>query len=123
RHSVHDPHRQDGGQVFGGPVGLGRFGGFGDQGAGLSIAAQFAAGLDQVSGDAGQQAFGGGAVHQQGFGRATDRDAAHLGVDDDATGDVEIGGGVQIGVAQAFEVAEHRGLGFGLNAGDQALAA
>ena len=122
-HSVHDPHRQDGGQVFGGPVGLIRFGRLGDQAAGLGVAAQFAAGLDEVGGDGGQQALGGGAVHQQGLGGAADRDAAHLGVDDDAAGDVEVGGGVQIGVAQALEVAQHGRFRLGLNAGDQALAA
>jgi len=62
-------------------------------------------------------------VDQQGLGRAADRHPPQLGVDDDVDGLLGIGGGVDEDVVQAFEVAQHRGAGLGLDAGDQALAA
>ena len=37
-----------------------------------------------------QQAFGRRAIHQQGLGRAANRDAAHLGVQDDGAGGLQI---------------------------------
>jgi hypothetical protein len=48
------------------------------------------------------------AVDQQRLGRAADAGAAHLGVDDDLHGHVEIGGSVDIDVADAFEMREDR---------------
>ena len=120
---VYDADGEDRGQIFGGPVGLGRGRHGGNQGAGRFVAAQFATGGDQVGGDGGQQAQGRRPVHQQGLGRAADRDAAHLGVQNDGAGGLQIGGLVQIGVVQAFQMAEHGRSRLGLDASDQALAA
>ena len=73
--------------------------------AGLGVATQFASGVDEISGDGGQQALRRRAIDQQGLGRAADGNAAHLGVQGHAAGDVEVCGGVQIGVTQALKVA------------------
>jgi hypothetical protein len=95
---IDDPHRQDGRQIFGGPVGLRRRGHGGGQGASLGVAAQFASGGDQVGGDWRQQTFRRRPIHQQGLGRAADRHPPHLGVHHHGARDLQIGGFVQIGV-------------------------
>ena len=67
--------------------------------------------------------LGEGPVDQQRLGRAADAGAAHLGVDDDRRGHVEVGGRVDIDVADAFEMGEDRHPRLGLHARDEALAA
>ena len=64
-----------------------------------------------------------GAIDQQGLGGAADAGAAHLGVQHDRLGHLEIGGVIDIDVVDAFEMREHRHARFGLDARDQALAA
>ena len=56
----------------------------------------------------GQELVGDVLVHEQGLGRVADARPLHLGVDDDALGHGEIGGGVDIDVAVAVPV-EHVG--------------
>ena len=62
-------------------------------------------------------------VDQQRLGRAADAGAPHLGVDDDLLRHLEIGGAVDVDVAHAFEMREHRHARLRLHARDQALAA
>jgi len=76
------------------------------------------AGVPQVGGDGGRQAFGRRPIDQQGLGRAADGDAPHLGVQHHGAGDLQIGPRMQIGVVQPFQVAEHRRLRLGLDTGD-----
>ena len=79
---------------------------------------------DQGVGDRREKLFGGGLVDQQGFGRAAGpTHPPQLGVDDDVDGLLHVGGRVDEDVVETFQVAQHRGAGFGLDAGDQALAA
>ena len=66
---------------------------------------------------------GDGAVDEQRLGGAAHADAAHLGVDGDPLRHVEIGGGMNIDVADALEMGEHRHARLHLDAADQALAA
>ncbi len=63
------------------------------------------------------------AVDQQALGRAAHAGAPHLGVEHQRDRDVEIGAAIDVGVADAFEMREHRHAGLGLHAGDEALAA
>ena len=63
------------------------------------------------------------AVDQERLGGAANAGAAHLGVDRDVNRHVEVGGPVDIDVADAFQVAEHRNTRIALDPGDQALAA
>ena len=64
-----------------------------------------------------------GAIDQQRLGRAADAGAPHLGVEHDRLRHVERGGLVDIDVADAFEMREHRHARLRLHARDQALAA
>ena len=70
-----------------------------------------------------QNVVGAGAVDEQRLGRAAHAGAPHLGVEHDALGHVERSRLVDIDVADAFEVREHRHARFRLHARDQALAA
>ena len=49
-----------------------------------------------------------GAVDEQGFGRTADAGAPHLGVEHDAPGFVHVGGTIDVGVAQPFEMGDNR---------------
>ena len=62
-------------------------------------------------------------VDQQRLHRAADAGAAHLGVERDRARLRRIGGGVDVGVADAVEMGEHRHARIGLDARDEALAA
>ena len=64
-----------------------------------------------------------GAIDQQRLGRAADAGAAHLGVEHDRLRHLEIGGAIDIDMADAFEMREHRHARFVLHARDKALAA
>ena len=85
------------------------------------IAAQFAAAIDQACDNAGR--FGKLRVEQQRFHRAADTGAAHLGIERDHARHRRIGGGMNIGVADAVEMGEHRHPRIGLHPRHQALAA
>ena len=62
-------------------------------------------------------------VDQQGFGGAANAGAPHLGVEGHRDRHVELGGLVDEGVAEAFEMGEYRYAGFILHACDEGLAA
>ena len=64
-----------------------------------------------------------GAVDEQRLHRAADARAAHLGVDDDLLRHGEVGGFVDIDVAEAFEMGEDRHARLVLHAGDEAFPA
>ena len=64
-----------------------------------------------------------GPVHQQRLGRAADAGAAQLGVQHDRARHGEVGVAVDIDVAVAFEVPDHRHARFLLHPRHQALAA
>ena len=63
------------------------------------------------------------AIDQQRLGGAAHAGAPHLGVDHDPLGHVEVGAAVDVGVADALQVREHRHARFLLHARHQALAA
>ena len=63
------------------------------------------------------------AIDQQRLGRAADAGAPQLGVQHDGLGHVERGRLVDVDVADAFEMREHRHARLALHARDQALAA
>src|ERR1700688_4767771 len=65
----------------------------------------------------------GGAIDQQGLGRAAHAGAPHFGVEHKLLGHGERGRLVYIDVADAFQVREYRHARVGLHAGDQALTA
>ena len=92
-------------------------------GARAFVAAQFAAGGFERIGEARKQGGRDRGVDQHRFGRTADADAAQLGVEDDGLGLGGIRLGVDVGVAQAFEVADDGDARFLLHAGDEALAA
>ena len=87
------------------------------------VAAHFAAGVEQHGDQRLEMRRRHGAIDQQRLGRAADAGAPHLGVEHDGLGHVERGGLVDIDMADAFEMREHRHARFGLHARDQALAA
>ena len=62
-------------------------------------------------------------IDEQGFGRAADPGAAQLGVKHDGDRDVEIRATIDVGMADAFQVGEHRHAGLGLHALHQGFAA
>ena len=66
---------------------------------------------------------GGRAIDQQRLGRAAHAGAPQLGVEHDGFCHVELGRLVDVDVADAFEMREHRHARLGLHARDQALAA
>ncbi|MNN24578.1 hypothetical protein D3C81_1380160 [compost metagenome] len=70
-----------------------------------------------------QHAGGDALVHQQGFHGVARRVAMGLGVVGDANGLVEVGGDVDVDVADAVQVLDHRHAGVTADALDQALAA
>ena len=75
------------------------------------VAAQLAAGRQQIGEDAGSWAAATRAIDQQGLGRAADAGAPHLGVEHDRARLGGIGGAVDIGVAEPFEMGEDRECG------------
>ncbi len=68
-------------------------------------------------------AFGRGAIDQQRLGGAAHAGAAHLGVDDERFCHRQVRAAIDVGVADAFQVREHRHARFVLHARDEALAA
>ncbi len=77
-------------------------------GAGRVVAAHLAAGVDQHGDQRLQVASREPAVDEQRLGRAADAGAAHLGVQHDLFCHREVGGRVDVDVADAFQMREHR---------------
>ena len=119
RHPVDDPHREDGVEVFGAPIRLRRRDRRGLDRQGFRVAAQFAAGGAQVGEDRRQDRGGDRTVDQQGLGRAADRHPPHLGVEHDGARLRGVGGAVDIGVAQPFEMGDDRDAALALHPLDQ----
>ena len=87
------------------------------------IAANLAAGVEQHGHQRLEELCGAGAIDQQSLGRAAYAGAAHLGIEHDRFGHAELGLAVDIDMADAFEVSEHRHARLGLHPADQILAA
>ena len=83
------------------------------------VAADGAAAGDQRAEHRRQQALGGVAVDQQRLGGAADAGAAQLGVDRDRLRHGGVGGCVQVGVAVALEMGQHRDAALGHHPLDQ----
>ena len=66
---------------------------------------------------------GAGAIDQQGLGSAADAGAAHLGVERDGARHAHVRVAIDVHVAVALEMADHRHARFLLHALDQTLAA
>ncbi len=121
--AVHHLGGNDGVEIFGRPVLLAR--GLRARVGGLhgGIAAHLAARIDQHGDERLEVRRRGGAIDQQCLGRAAYAGAPHLGVEHDRLRHVERRGLVDIDVADAFEMREHRHARFRLHARDQILAA
>ena len=89
----------------------------------LGAAADFAARRVERVEDRHEMRRRGGAVDQQRLGRAADAGAPHLGVDGEPHRHVEVGRAVDVEMADAFEMREHRHARLLLHPRDQALAA
>ena len=113
---------KDGRKVFRAPIFLGRGLHARDDRAGTRIAAQLAAGVDKRGRNPGEQCVGHGGINQQRFERAADAGAAHLGIDHEVDSLLRIGRPINIHVAEALEVADHRHAGVLLHTLDQAAA-
>jgi len=100
----HHGDAQDEVQVLGVPVRVG--GGFqvGDEGAARRVAAELAAARAERGGDPGQELRRDRLVHEQVLDRVAHARPLHLRVQTDALRHGEIGGGVDVEVADAFEV-------------------
>ncbi|MNY09994.1 hypothetical protein D3C86_1429450 [compost metagenome] len=85
--------------------------------------AHFAASFDQGFDERLEMRGNGSGIHQQCLSRAANAGASHLGVDDDTFCHVEIGGFVDIDVADAFQMRKDRHAGFRLHPSHEALAA
>jgi hypothetical protein len=105
------------------PVGRGGRDGCFGHGRNCFVGAYLATLFTQGSNDGGGMGFHDVAMDQQAFGGPAHAGAAHLGVDDDAHSHVEVSGLVDIDVADAFKMREHRHARFGLDAAHQRLAA
>ena len=95
----------------------------GDDPAGYFAAAQFYAALAEDAGDSRQKFAGDLIVDQEALRRVAHARPLTLGVDDDALGHRQVGGGVHVDVAVALVVLEHRHGRLGGDAADQPLAA
>ena len=94
-----------------------------DQRAGGGTAAQLHALVEVDLADRRQERLGHHLVHQQGFHGVAGAVALGLGVVADRQCLFQIGIDIDVGVAVAVEVLDHRNACFGTDAGDQALAA
>ncbi len=94
----------------------------GSSGAGVGIAANFAARLGEVVEDR-RQLRDGAAIDQESLGRAADAGAPHLGVEHDLPRLGRIGVAVDIGVAVAVQMGDDGDAALVLHPLDQALAA
>ncbi|MND53378.1 hypothetical protein D3C80_444140 [compost metagenome] len=121
---VDDADREDRRVVLGAPVFLGRFQHvIAQQRASGGVATQLHALVAIDGGQRRQHTLGNGGVHQQGFHGVAGRVTLGLGVVGHANGLVQVGGDVDVDVADAVQVLDHRHLGLAADALDQALAA
>ncbi len=100
--------RDDRRQVLGAPVLVGGGQRLGIALLHLAVAAHLAAELVQPGQHRHQMRVERGAIDQQGFGGAADADAAHLGVGHDVARHGDVGVAIDIDVADAVIVAQHR---------------
>ena len=94
-----------------------------DDAAGELVTAHLDIVVVEDAGHGRQKVEGDGAVHEQRFSGVTGRVALGLGVFSHANGYVEVGFGVDVGVADALKMLDHRNGRFGRETGDEALAA
>src|SRR5665213_733998 len=120
---VDDAHGQDGVEIFGVPILFGRRRGLLVEGAHVVVAADRAAGLVQLGKDRRQQFLGDLAVDQKRLGRAADSGAPHLRVHHDPARLGRVGRAIEIDVAYALEMRDHRQAAFGLHPLDERAAA
>ena len=107
--AVHHPHRDDGVEIFGLPVFLGGGFGGGKDRAHRLVAADFAARLRQVFQDRQADAICRMARSISSVSAAPQtRGAPHLGVQRDGARLVQIGLGMDIDMAEAFQMRQHR---------------
>ena len=121
--AVHRLHRDDGVEIFGVPVLRGRRDGAGVDPAHGLVAAHFATGGDQRVENAGEDSGDRVAVHQDGLRGAADPRAPHLRVQGDRGRHLRIRRAVDIDVAYAVEMLDHRHAAFFGDARHQRLAA
>jgi len=117
--AVDDTNGEDRVEVFGAPVLLGCRRDLAVECQNLGIAAQIAARGAQIGEDRRQDRRRDLAVDQQGLGGPADRHPAHLGVEHDRPCLHGVGRAVDIGVAEPFEVGDHRYPALALNPLDQ----
>ncbi len=110
--AIHQLHRDNRLQILSRPVRFGRRDDAGIDRARAFVAAHLAAGAGQVVDDARQLRRRHRAVDQQGFRRAADAGAPHLGVEHDVARHVGVGLFMQVDVADALEDAPVRARGF-----------
>ena len=121
--AVNDAHREDRGEVFGVPVFLGRGLHARHDLARSVVAAQLDALVAENPGERRQHLVGDAARHQQRLHCVAGAEALGLGVVGDADGLLDVGFVVDIDMAHAVEVLDHRDARFLHDALDQALAA
>ena len=108
-------------EIFGRPILLGRRPDARIGGLRVRIAAHLAARIDQHADQRRKQLRRDRAVDQQRLGGAANPGAPHLGVENDRLGHSGLGALVDIDVAIAVEMGEHRHTRLGLHAGDEIL--
>ena len=122
-YAIDQRHRDHRVEIFGAPILFRRRLEARQQRQHIGRGADFAAGFLQRFDKRLQMRGRDGAVDQQGFGRAADAGTAHLGVDDNLQRHVEITRGIDIDMAETFEMGKDRHARFRLDAADEALAA
>lgn len=106
--AVDEFRRNDGVEISGRPILVGRGEDAGIGGARRGVAAHLAAGVEQARHQRREQAVGGGGVDQQRSCRAADAAGAAWSWSGSWVGHVEIGGAVDIDMHDAFEMREDR---------------
>ena len=121
--AIDHPRGDNGIQIFGAPILLGR--GFDAPVHRLHrrVAADLAAGVEQHGDQRLEQPVAASAIDQQRLGGAAYAGAAHFGVEHDRLRHRELGLGIDVDVANAFEMREHRHPRFGLHAANQIFPA
>ena len=121
-HPVHDAHRDDSVEEFGAPVGLARGPYARIDGLYAVIAAYFAAGIEQRVDQGRKMTRRRLAIDEQRLGSAADAGAPQLGVQHDGHRHRQVRCTIDVDVAIAIEVTDHRHPSLLLHAGDEALA-
>ncbi len=121
--TVNDTGGNDCVEILGRPVGFARWRRKVSRSNDASVTANRATRLVERLQDRLQMRVGDRAIDEQRLRRTADTRPPHLGVDHDRLGHLEIGPGVDIDVADALQMREHRHRCFALNPSDEALAA